>query len=98
MFFSPFSSGRKGDMSLQVIVVAVIALAVLVILIVMLVGKTKIFSSTAADCGAKGGVCKESVSGDPANPTCSAGEAKMFGAKCPNDWVCCTPMEDKPTV
>jgi hypothetical protein len=76
---------KKGDLSIQVIVVAAIALVVLIILVVIFASRTKSFGESATNstnsitgqvCGAKGGICRDS------------------GVSCQiisgNDWIDCT--------
>jgi hypothetical protein len=102
MFFSLFSDrdGKKGDMSLQVIVIAVICIVVLVVLIMIFTGKTRSFGTITGSCDSKGGQCLSaselsSTSPDPANPSCPTGSAKSFGSKCDEaDSICCVTMED----
>ena len=48
---------KKGDISIQVIVVAILALLVLVILSVMFISKTSKWSLNVNSCDAKGGKC-----------------------------------------
>jgi hypothetical protein len=48
---------KKGDLSIQVIVVAAIALIVLVVLIVIFTGRMGTWGTQSANCELKGGKC-----------------------------------------
>ncbi|PIN70037.1 hypothetical protein COV93_03150 [Candidatus Woesearchaeota archaeon CG11_big_fil_rev_8_21_14_0_20_43_8] len=58
---------KKGDISIQVIVVAILALLVLVILSVMFISKMGKTGDQISGCGSKGGTCK-SVCGTDETP------------------------------
>ena len=71
---------KKGDISLQVIVVAILALLVLVILSVMFITKMGAVGENVDTCPAKGGVCKA---------TCGEYETALPFVQCGEGQRCC---------
>jgi hypothetical protein len=85
---------KKGDISLNIIIMAAVGLLVLVILSVIFIGKMGITSRGVDDCSTKGGVCKDvspgcdTVSGEKTAPV----SWKCFNTvdnKVDNNKVCC---------
>jgi len=63
VLFSPREKRRKrvdkrGDMSINIIVIAAIALIVLIVLVAIFTGRIQIFGRSLDSCTAKGGVCE----------------------------------------
>jgi len=71
---------KKGDMTIQVVVLAALALIFLFVVVFVMTDKIKIFSTTLDDCTNKGGICvKENTcssakGGTATSFTCSKGE------------------------
>jgi len=70
---------KKGDISLNIIIMAAVGLLVLVILSVIFIGKMGITSRGVDDCGTKGGSC---VAKDPG---CNIAEGEKAA---PVSWKC----------
>lgn len=64
---------KKGELSLNIIIVAVIGLLVLVIIAVIFMQRMGAFRRGSSDCSSLGGTCK---------PMCDAEEATIPGAVC----------------
>ncbi|HLD88765.1 MAG TPA: hypothetical protein VI894_01015 [Candidatus Nanoarchaeia archaeon] len=81
---------KKGDLSINVVVIAAIALIVLVVLIVIFTNRFGVFTKTVKNCETQGGVCKAS---------CDAGtEGTLLGTDCEQKsglTKCCKPVEQK---
>ena len=73
-------SMRKGEMSMEIIVIAVLALLFLVIVAAVMTGKFSIFSKTLSDCTNKEGKCFP-------GKTCTYGIQSDF--TCTENEVCC---------
>ncbi len=87
--------GKRGELSMTMIVVAILVLIVLIVVAAIFSGKLKTFSVTSASCGAKGGVCYTSVGASDKEKTCPQGTTSVLGGgSCPekND-VCCVNLE-----
>ncbi|MBI5391083.1 hypothetical protein HZB02_06365 [Candidatus Woesearchaeota archaeon] len=88
---------KKGELSLEVIVIAAIVLIVLVILVVIFAGKIRIFGTGYSDCASKGGHCAEtscSQRGANGQCLCESSEASLTGTSCerddlPGNELCC---------
>ena len=82
---------KKGDISIQVIIVAILALLVLVILSVMFITKTGTWSTQVNSCESKGGTCKASCADSEQN--------YFFGnnacSKSTSGYKCCLPSSVK---
>lgn len=74
---------KKGDMTIQVVVLAALALIFLFVVVFVMTGRIRIFSTTLDDCTNKEGICIT-------KGTCSAeynGIAVSFS--CPEGEECC---------
>jgi hypothetical protein len=68
---------KKGDLSINIIVIAALALLVLVIIAVIFMNRAVIFGGTVNDCLSKSGqVCKSAATG------CGEGYTKSPGQTC----------------
>lgn len=80
---------KKGELSMNVIIIAAIGLLVLVILSVIFLQRMGIFGRGSADCEARGGTCNFNAN------ACGENQAKIFGGICYADGkpaqgaVCC---------
>lgn len=81
------SMNKKGDMSLQVVVVAVICIAVLAVLIIIFAVNSGKFSFGVSSCDAKGGVCGTYLCKD--GTADSALGVKIAGKQCGEGGVLC---------
>lgn len=73
---------KKGDMTIQVIVLAALALIFLFVVVFVMTGKINIFSKTLDDCTNKNGICVSAGS-------CSALGGIASGFACPHNEECC---------
>ncbi len=81
---------KKGDISINVIVIAAIALIVLVVLIVIFTSRFGVFTKTVKNCEAQGGVCKASCD--------ASAEGTLLGTDCEQKAginKCCKSVEQK---
>jgi hypothetical protein len=87
---------KKGDLSLNTIVVAAIVLIVLVVIIVIFANRIGGFSKGLQDCTNKGGTGVNCVS--DTQTCCSAGTVEIFKYKSDSsytteDKACCLPLD-----
>lgn len=75
---------RKGELSLNIIIIAVIGLLVLVVISVIFMQRMGLFGKGASDCQSKGGTCANSCSEGSATlfATCYDAEGKATTEKC----------------
>ncbi len=75
---------RKGELSLNIIIVAVIGLLVLVVISVIFMQRMGLFGRGANDCESKGGTCASSCDTSSATlfATCYADDGKPTTEKC----------------
>lgn len=74
---------RRGELSMEVIVIAALALLVLVILAVLVI-RSGVQANAAQKCESLGGECRSS---------CGPGEARTLNA-CGEDQECCIPFDE----
>ncbi len=70
---------KKGDLSLNIIIVAAIGLLVLVVISVIFMSRSGKFSRSSFDCESQGGVCQAS---DAAGAKCTTGYKYTSSYKC----------------
>ncbi len=73
---------KKGDMTIQFVVLAALALIFLFVVVFVMTGKINIFNKTLDDCTNKDGICVNSG-------TCSAEGGVAGGFNCPTGEECC---------
>ncbi len=78
-------SSRKGDISVQVVVLAIVALLVLVILIFIATGRLSGVNRGLGSCEAKNGQCLPGIG----EGRCPGNTVRLDIADCPGDEVCC---------
>ena len=76
------SKMNKGQLSMNVLVVAAIAIIVMIVVIAMFAGKFRKVSTDIETCGLRGGNCQTTC--DPRN-----GEVRIPNVKCPDLQDCC---------
>ncbi len=84
---------KKGDMSINVVVIAAIALVVLVVLIAIFSGRMRGFLGGARDCGTQSGECierEECVL--PENTMIPGTDCEDLNKDTDYDYVCCVPL------
>ena len=64
-------SNKKGDLSLNLIIMAIIALIVLVVLVTIFTGKLGTFRQTSDTCQKNGGACIDNVANADGSDACS---------------------------
>jgi hypothetical protein len=79
---------KKGDLSINIIVIAAIALLVLIILAVLIL-RTGGKLQTGTSCGNLGGACRESCD-------TALGEFPDSAGSCPTDQFCCRTLTSSP--
>ncbi|MCM2325591.1 MAG: hypothetical protein NDI94_03955 [Candidatus Woesearchaeota archaeon] len=84
---------KKGDISINVIVMAVIALLVMVVLIAIFGGRMKGFLTGARDCRTQGGECIEREECTPIeNTIVPITSCDDMNKDSDLDYVCCAPL------
>ena len=82
---------KKGDLSLNMIVMSIIALLVLVIIIYLFTTKTSVTAKGLSGCAERGGHCANTQAGSD-SVACADGEIKLPGtfSDCTKDQqICC---------
>jgi len=74
---------RKGDISINMIVVAVIALVVLLSVILIFNSRMKVAAGGLSDCESRNGVCQ---------PSCNSEKHISLDLDCENNEKCCVPI------
>lgn len=64
-------SDKKGDLSLNLIIMAIIALIVLVVIVTIFTGKLGTFRQASDTCQKNGGVCIDNVANADGSEACS---------------------------
>ncbi len=82
---------KKGDLALNLIIVAIIALLVLVVIIYLFTGKSQLFSKGLAGCSEKGGKC----STEQDKTSCPTGTITIAKetSDCGKGIACCKPFD-----
>jgi hypothetical protein len=73
---------KKGDITIQMVVLAALALIFLIVVVFVMTGKLKIFSTTLDDCTNKDGMCVNTG-------TCDAEGGSASSFSCPTGQECC---------
>ncbi|OIO66363.1 hypothetical protein COY28_02280 [Candidatus Woesearchaeota archaeon CG_4_10_14_0_2_um_filter_57_5] len=79
----------KGELSLQIIIIAVLLLIVLAVLLAIFISSNRNFVENVKSCTAKGGTCVTTVGG-----TCPDGQGSVIGTDCKvgtTAVACCIP-------
>ena len=87
--------GKKGDLSIQMIVLAVLALLALIVLMFIFTTKASLFNKTLSSCEQNGGscgldatACEQSYDGSVADFACSSGQVCCVSACAFRGGVC----------
>lgn len=64
-------SDKKGDLSLNLIIMAIVALIVLVVIVTIFTGKFGMFRQTSDTCQSNGGKCIDNVANADGSEVCS---------------------------